>query len=282
MVKIHIPVPVTISRTGRKAPMVHCDKCGRDIDMPFRCNYCGGYFCSEHRLPEFHGCTGLHRGRGAVNIGRSSPAGPSDAFYRPPRPRSAYGGLFSFSDKEVRDLTVSLLLISTIPLMWLRGLIFRRTVILLGAVIIFAAAFLLHELAHKFSAQRLGYWAEFRLNMMGVLITLMSFFSPLKIVAPGAVVISGFMIGDDYGKISIAGPLTNIIQAVMYLAVSLTSADRVVGLLANVGVTVNSSLALFNLIPFGVFDGAKVLRWSRRAWLATVAVALLLFLSASP
>lgn len=261
--------------------MVHCDKCGRDIYMPFRCNYCGGYFCSEHRLPEFHDCTGLHRGRGAVNIGRSRSRGSSETFYQTPRPRSAYSSLFRFSDKEVRDLTISLLLISTIPLMWFRGLLFQRTVIILGAVIIFAAAFLLHELAHKFSAQRLGYWAEFRLNMMGVLITLMSFFSPLKIVAPGAVVISGFMIGDDYGKISLAGPLTNIVQAAIYLAVSLTSADRIVELLANVGITVNSSLALFNLIPFGVFDGAKVLRWSRMAWLATVVVALLLFLSAS-
>lgn len=261
--------------------MVRCDSCGRDVYMPFRCNYCGGYFCSEHRLPELHDCAGLHRGRGAVNVGGSARPSPSDAFHRPIYSRPAYGGLFSFSDREVRDLAIGLLLIAAIPLMWLQRLLFQMPAILLGAVTIFAAAFLLHELAHKFSAQRLGYWAEFRLNMMGVLITLMSFFSPLKIVAPGAVVISGYMVGDDYGKISLAGPLTNIAQAVLYLVVGLISADRMVGLLANVGVTVNSSLALFNLIPFGVFDGAKVLRWSRKTWLATVAFALLLFLSAS-
>lgn len=27
--------------------------------MPYQCSYCGGYFCSEHRLPEEHDCPGL-------------------------------------------------------------------------------------------------------------------------------------------------------------------------------------------------------------------------------
>lgn len=249
--------------------------------MPFRCNYCGSYFCTEHRLPEFHGCTGLQRGVGAVNIGRNRSQRTSDTYYQRPRSRFTYRGFFIFGYHEVRDLAVSLLLISAIPLMWLRSLLLRRSAIVLGAIAIFAAAFLLHELAHKFSAQRLGYWAEFRLNMTGLIITLMSFFSPLKIVAPGAVVVSGLMFGDDYGKISIAGPLTNIVQAVLYLAAGLASADPIAGMLVNVGVTVNSSLALFNLIPFGVFDGAKVLRWNWKIWLAAAIASGLLFISVS-
>jgi len=248
--------------------------------MPFRCSYCGGYFCAEHRLPEFHGCTGLRRGAGAVNIGRRESYTPPDSSYQRTRRRSAYRALFSFSDREVKDLMIGLLLIAAIPLMWLKGLIFSRPAIVLGAVGIYAAAFLLHELAHKFSAQRLGYWAEFRLNMIGVMITLMSFLSPLKVVAPGAVVISGLMFGDDYGKVSLAGPLTNIAQAIAYLVIPFFSADRIVGLLAIAGVTVNSSLALFNLLPFGVFDGAKILRWNRRLWLSAVVAAGLLFLYA--
>ncbi len=28
--------------------------------MPYRCNRCGGNYCSEHRLPENHSCTGLN------------------------------------------------------------------------------------------------------------------------------------------------------------------------------------------------------------------------------
>jgi len=231
----------------------------------------------EHRLPEFHDCPGLQRGRGVINIGADRSYRPEDTLYRRPRRRPAFAGLFRFSDVEIRHLAVGLLLISTIPLTWMSGDLFRRPIIVLGAVGIFAAAFLLHELAHKFSAQRLGYWAEFRLNMFGVLITLMSFFSHFKVVAPGAVVISGLMFSKDYGKISLAGPLTNIIQAFLYLFVGFASANRLIGFLANAGVMVNSSLALFNLIPFGVFDGAKILRWDWRVWLAAVATSGLLF-----
>lgn len=39
--------------------MVKCDICGKDVTLPYRCKYCGGTFCDEHRLPENHDCDGL-------------------------------------------------------------------------------------------------------------------------------------------------------------------------------------------------------------------------------
>lgn len=39
--------------------MPRCDRCGASTDLPYRCDYCGGSHCSEHRLPENHGCSGL-------------------------------------------------------------------------------------------------------------------------------------------------------------------------------------------------------------------------------
>ncbi len=39
--------------------MAPCDRCGATTNMPYRCRYCGGTFCGEHRLPENHGCPGL-------------------------------------------------------------------------------------------------------------------------------------------------------------------------------------------------------------------------------
>lgn len=39
--------------------MATCDLCGRDENMPYNCNQCGGTFCSQHRLPENHDCPGL-------------------------------------------------------------------------------------------------------------------------------------------------------------------------------------------------------------------------------
>ncbi|MGC8817286.1 MAG: rhomboid family intramembrane serine protease [Candidatus Hadarchaeum sp.] len=38
--------------------MAVCDKCGKEVALPFRCSYCGGDYCAEHRLPENHGCQG--------------------------------------------------------------------------------------------------------------------------------------------------------------------------------------------------------------------------------
>lgn len=39
--------------------MAQCDVCGQEEGMPYRCRFCGGTFCGEHRLPENHDCPGL-------------------------------------------------------------------------------------------------------------------------------------------------------------------------------------------------------------------------------
>lgn len=34
-----------------------CDICGQEELMPFKCRYCGGTYCANHRLPERHDCS---------------------------------------------------------------------------------------------------------------------------------------------------------------------------------------------------------------------------------
>jgi len=38
--------------------MPKCEHCGAEVILPFECNFCGGNFCMEHRLPENHNCSG--------------------------------------------------------------------------------------------------------------------------------------------------------------------------------------------------------------------------------
>lgn len=244
--------------------MARCDYCGREVDLPFRCRYCGGLYCSEHRLPEAHGCTGLYRG---PKIEATTSWFEAST---PSRPQL-------FTLEELHHLSAALLLVSMLPLLWLRRLLFRRPLVVLGAVAIFAAAFLLHELGHRFMARRLGYWAEFRLSPIGVLITLLSYLTPLKIVAPGAVYVAGLPPLGDYGRIALAGPAVNIAQALIYMTLSQVTRGWL-HLLFGLGGIINSSLAAFNLLPLPEFDGSKVLNWSWKIWLLALAASALLYI----
>jgi Zn-dependent protease len=100
--------------------------------------------------------------------------------------------------------------------------------------------------------------------------------------APGAVYIHGEYISKEQnGKISLAGPATNIILAgVFFLLMYYFQSVPLLVLLGVLGFTVNSFLALFNLIPFSILDGAKVFRWNPIIWVAVTAVAgLMVFYS---
>ena len=85
---------------------MHCEYCGKEEALPFVCNYCGGVFCAEHRLPEAHMCKGdLTRRRTIVAppqttfSWQNSSAAPS--FAQPARTAQV------FSRIEVRDILVA-------------------------------------------------------------------------------------------------------------------------------------------------------------------------------
>ncbi|MFI5421588.1 MAG: AN1-type zinc finger domain-containing protein, partial [Nitrososphaerales archaeon] len=55
---------------------MECHYCGVAKEgLPFRCNYCGEFFCGEHRLPENHACArvGGPRQPGYAQVRRSNP-----------------------------------------------------------------------------------------------------------------------------------------------------------------------------------------------------------------
>jgi Zn-dependent protease len=111
---------------------------------------------------------------------------------------------------------------------------------------------------------------------MGVILTAISIVSPLKFIAPGAVVISGFADRDRMGLTAFAGPVVNIAIALALLA-SLRGLEYTSIYHAVIyGASINAFLALFNLIPFAIFDGRKIYAWNRQYWIIAFVVAIIL------
>lgn len=129
--------------------------------------------------------------------------------------------------------------------------------------IIVGAAFLLHELSHKFTAIRYGYFAQFKLWQTGLLLALvMSFAVGFVFAAPGAVYIYGINDEKKDAKISLSGPLVNMIVAL----VSLVSYRMFfIPLLAQIAY-ISAFIGVFNLLPFGPLDGNKIFRHEKVSW----------------
>jgi Zn-dependent protease len=85
--------------------------------------------------------------------------------------------------------------------------------------------FVLHELAHKFSAMHFGYWAEFRKdNLMLVVAVTLAALVGVVFAAPGATMIYGAGVTrEQNGKISAAGPVTNLILCIPFAFILLIS-----------------------------------------------------------
>jgi len=158
----------------------------------------------------------------------------------------------------------------------LSSLSFFISFLKLFAVSLFTAGlgFLLHELAHKVVAQRYGCMAEFRaFDQMLYLALGLAMLIGFIFAAPGAVMISGMVTRKENGYISLAGPLTNYVLAALFLALSfLLPAGNFI---FSIGFSINAWLGLFNLIPFGNFDGIKILHWNKIWWGVMVVVGIL-------
>lgn len=153
----------------------------------------------------------------------------------------------------------------------------------LDFLIIFAIAlvtaglgFLLHELAHKFVAQHYGCVAEFRAwNQMLYLALGLSLLVGFIFAAPGAVMISGMITRKENGIISLVGPLTNYILAIVFfLVMFFAPVTSVWSFIGSLGMQINLWLGVFNLIPFGPLDGLKVFRWNPYLWGISIALGI--------
>jgi Zn-dependent protease len=176
-----------------------------------------------------------------------------------------------FTKNEIRDLLISLLVLS---------LIFGSFNFSLLPVTIFIVliAFFSHEMSHKFVAMHYGCEAEYKMWPFGLAMGLVTSLFGFTIAAPGAVYISPYKKGfafkvanltkRNYAIISLSGPLVNIVLASLLLAINLLYPLSLLAMTARI----SFFLAMFNLLPIPPMDGSKVMSWNIKVWGLLIAI----------
>jgi len=211
-------------------------------------------------------------------VSRSAPGGRQPG-------RGGRGGI-TFSKRELRDLAVAWLALGaaftifidrSIAEAAMRGTVDPSTAALALGVSLatVGVAFLLHELAHKVVAVRFGQVAAFKADYGMLFLAVMSALAGFLFAAPGAVVHRGRITARENGLIALAGPVTNIGLAAVFLPLMLFG-PGLLGLIGQRGVSINLLLAGFNMIPYGPLDGKKVVGWSKSVYLAVAVPSVLL------
>jgi len=154
------------------------------------------------------------------------------------------------------------------------------------ALLTVGIGFILHEMAHKFTAIRYGYWAEFRKdNSMLLVAVVLASLVGFVFAAPGATVIYANsadgrgLSREQNGKISAAGPVVNLLLCIPFAAL-LVIAGGLASLNGNIlaqmglaGIQINAMIAAFNMLPISILDGNKVFSWNIPVFLVLILAA---------
>jgi Zn-dependent protease len=183
-----------------------------------------------------------------------------------------------FSRAEVKDIVISVIVLS---LVFAYPDFLINPIIIVISLFVVGIAFMGHELSHRFTARKLGYFAEYRMWPQGIMLAI--FFTLLTngsfiFAAPGAVVFGSFWAfknptPNDVGKIGISGAVFNIILMLTLIFANYLYPYWILVYAA----MINAWLAIFNLIPLGPLDGRKVLDWNRGVWSLAFIVAIISF-----
>lgn len=171
----------------------------------------------------------------------------------------------TFTPREKRDLLITWLVLSFAFFMawggyaapWPYAALF---VLGISALAVFTGV-ILHEVGHKLESLKVGIWAEYRKWDMGLLIAFLTSLFGFLFAAPGAVHIMGMGTRKDMERIAVGGIRVNMLLAAALLATffilgGVGSLTTILWFIASV----NSYLALFNMLPIPPLDGFQLMR----------------------
>lgn len=198
-------------------------------------------------------------------------------------------GKIKFSGIEVRDIIVSMAVLALAFFLLYRsgsvldyfeyhlgeGMGYVGLFLLCFGLVIFS--FLFHELGHKFTAQKAGLYSEYRMYPIGLFITLVTSAIGFLFAMPGAVMIYGNADRKTYAKISIAGPAVNLVLGAVAIAGCLLTNYTALVVPFYMLASLNSILALFNMLPIPPLDGSKIIGWDIRVYIVLIVMAALEF-----
>jgi len=205
---------------------------------------------------------------------------------KPKLPKLYHIGRYNFSSTEIIHLVIALIAI-TVTLMAFNKNDIKTFGILKYILINFftiGLGFLLHELGHKLVAQHYGFISEFRADFLMLLVAfVLAWFSPFIFLAPGAVIILGRLSKKQNGIVSVAGPLVNLTLAIIFILIALitnVSINSILGYTLWLGIWVNGFLGVFNMLPFWVLDGKKVLEWNKIVYFGVLIILISILVTA--
>jgi len=182
------------------------------------------------------------------------------------------GSIWHFSKTEINHLTLATLAFTmALAFMFSGGILgalsdpsaFLAYGVL--ALITFTPGFLIHEIAHKIQARKYGCWAEFRASPSGLRFgVLLAAILGIVFMAPGAVMVAGNTTREQFGKVALAGPVSNVVLWCLGLAsaVAFGGAGGIADDVIYYWMWANGILGALNMLPFGPLDGKKIKTWS--------------------
>lgn len=182
------------------------------------------------------------------------------------------GSIWHFSKTEINHLTLATLAFTmALAFMFSGGILgalsntsaFLKYSVL--ALVTFTPGFLVHEIAHKIQARKYGCWAEFRASPSGLRFgVLLAAILGIVFMAPGAVMVAGNTTREQFGKVALAGPVSNVVLWCLGLAsaVAFGGTGGIADDVIYYWMWANGILGALNMLPFGPLDGKKIKMWS--------------------